>query len=351
MTDKRILVIEDEAPLRYLLERQLCRAGYQVITAEDGFTGVAAALAHAPDLIVLDLMMPGIDGFEVFRRLRNNSRTAAIPVVFLSGSVNAAMRRRAFDMGATDVLAKPHQVGELAAVLDGIFRRQDQPSGPPLRGRVVALFATESGASSTAMALYLSRMVALHTTWPVLLLDLDLTTSPVAARLALPRSPHIMELLNQAAVPITPEEVTPYAQRQHVGLDVITAPHGAGEIDCASLPRLRAALDELRALGYYVVMHLGSEMSDLALSAMRGADLVCALMSPPDKADRYGQFVAAVTGRGVEAARITLIAGEAAAADGWTRTGLPATLAPARGEPLPAKALVQNPRLALDAVL
>lgn len=331
MSNKRILIIDDEAPLRYLLERQLCRAGYGVLEAADGFAGLSAALAHDPDLIILDLMMPGIDGFEVFRRLRSNLRTAAIPVVFLSGSVNGEMRRRAFALGAADVLAKPHEINDLATVIDGILRREAAHEEPPARGRIVSLFGLAPGAASTSMALYLSRMVALHSTWTVLLADLDLARSPVASRLDLRRSPHILSLLHHAAVPMTAAEVSPYIQPQHNGLGVIAAPFANPDDDVASLPRLRAALEELRAIGYYVVLHLGQDLTDLAVSAMRGSDLVCAL-APENGADLYGQFAATVTERGIDAARLVPVSGDLVAA-GVRKRPDPRVLSPRPSSP------------------
>lgn len=310
MSTKRILIIDDEAPMRYLLERQLCRSGYSVIEAEDGFSGISSAQAHGPDLIVLDMMMPGIDGFEVYRRLRAATATARTPIVFLSGAVNAETRRRAFELGAADVLAKPHQVSELVSVVDGIFRRQEAQTEPAQKGRVVSLYALNQGQSSTGMAVYLSRMVALHTTWPVLLIDLDMVYSPIASRLLLHRSPHVLQLLDHAPVPMTMDEVAPYVQRQHVGLGVIAAPEGSQELDFSVLPRLRAALEELRAVGYYVVLHLGGQMTDLALSAMRGSDLVCALTDPKATDGRYEAFVASVAERGVDVSRLTPVVGD-----------------------------------------
>jgi CheY-like chemotaxis protein len=309
MNSQRILIIDDEAPLRYLLERQLCRVGFGVLEAVDGFAGISAALAHAPDLIILDLMMPGIDGFETFRRLRGDLRTADIPVVFLSGSVNGEMRRRAFAMGAADVLAKPHEVNDVVTVVEGILRRRAAASEPPARGRIVSLVGLAPGNASAVMGVQLSRMVALHSTWPVVLMDLDLARSPLASRLGLRRSPHILSMLHHSPVPMTAAEVAPYIQPQHSGLGVIVAPLETGQIDAASLPRLRAALDELRAIGYYVVIHLGHELTDLALSAMRGSDLVCALATRHEHG-AYAAFVATAVDRGVNADKLVPVAGD-----------------------------------------
>ena len=118
---KRILIVDDEAPLRFLLSKQLTRAGFNVATAADGAAALAVAAETTLDAIVLDVVMPGLDGFEVCRRLKDNPRTAAIPVVFLSASCSGDFRRRAFRLGGADFLAKPFQVEELPAYLHALL--------------------------------------------------------------------------------------------------------------------------------------------------------------------------------------------------------------------------------------
>ena len=109
MSDDRrtVLVVEDDAPLRRMTGIFLRAAGYRVRAAEDGPSGLALARDERPDLVLLDLMMPGLDGWEVLRRIKGDARTAAIPVLVLTASVDPPLTEQALRLGATRFLAKP----------------------------------------------------------------------------------------------------------------------------------------------------------------------------------------------------------------------------------------------------
>src|SRR5579883_2713889 len=102
-----ILVIEDEPPIARLLQQTLDLEGYTTLVANTGEAGLALAIREAPQLILLDLMLPGIDGFEVISRLRNNLRTSHIPVMILSARHDTEDKVRAFASKADDYLTKP----------------------------------------------------------------------------------------------------------------------------------------------------------------------------------------------------------------------------------------------------
>jgi CheY-like chemotaxis protein len=104
---RTVLVVEDDPPLRRMIGIFLRAAGYRVCAAEDGPSGLALARDERPDLVLLDLMMPGLDGWEVLRRIKGDARTAAIPVLVLTASVDPPLTERALRLGATRVLAKP----------------------------------------------------------------------------------------------------------------------------------------------------------------------------------------------------------------------------------------------------
>jgi DNA-binding response OmpR family regulator len=129
-TTARILVVEDEADLRSLLDRHLERAGYRVILAEDGREALRAAWAQPVDLVVLDLMLPGVDGMEVCRRLRSDPRTARVPIVMLTARQEAADRIAGLEVGADDYVTKPFNLRELALRVDAVLRRARGEEGP-----------------------------------------------------------------------------------------------------------------------------------------------------------------------------------------------------------------------------
>ena len=102
-----VLVVEDDTPLRRMIAMFLRATGYLVRTAEDGLAGLDLVRDELPDLVLLDLMMPGLDGWEVLRRLKGDALTAAIPVLVLTASVDAPLPEQALRLGATRFLAKP----------------------------------------------------------------------------------------------------------------------------------------------------------------------------------------------------------------------------------------------------
>ena len=104
----RILIIDDEEDIREVAALSLeTVAGWQVITANSGAQGLARAIEHQPDAILLDVMMPGMDGPTTFRELRNHPRTRRIPVLLLTAKVQSSDQRRFADLGVEAVLFKP----------------------------------------------------------------------------------------------------------------------------------------------------------------------------------------------------------------------------------------------------
>lgn len=110
---QRILLADDDPDIRALVRYRLQKAGYEVIDAGDGQTALTLAQEHHPDLAVLDVMMPGMDGFQVTAALRADSKTASIPVILLTARVHAADVERGFAAGADDYIRKPFSPQEL----------------------------------------------------------------------------------------------------------------------------------------------------------------------------------------------------------------------------------------------
>ena len=125
MTTTRILVIEDEERIRQFLQRGLTYENYRVDVAADGPTGLALARENSPDLVILDWMLPGMDGLEVCRRLRS---AGAMPILMLTAKDSVSDRVQGLDAGADDYLVKPFALRELQARLRALLRRADGPA-------------------------------------------------------------------------------------------------------------------------------------------------------------------------------------------------------------------------------
>jgi DNA-binding response OmpR family regulator len=126
---KRVLVIEDNRDLAYGLRNNLEIEGYEVDVAEDGPNGLLRARTGAPDLIILDLMLPGMDGFRVLRSLREEGRRT--PVLILTARGEEADKVRGLRLGADDYVTKPFGVLELLARVEALMRRASVVTSPP----------------------------------------------------------------------------------------------------------------------------------------------------------------------------------------------------------------------------
>ena len=119
----RVLVIDDEAPIRLLCRVNLEAEGMEVLEAADGPSGLETARAEIPDVILLDVMMPGLDGWRVAEELLDDERTETIPIVFLTARAELRDRARGIDLGGVDYVTKPFNPVELAPLVRDLLSR------------------------------------------------------------------------------------------------------------------------------------------------------------------------------------------------------------------------------------
>ncbi len=134
----RVLVIDDEAPIRLLCRVNLEAEGMEVLEASDGPSGVEAALQHRPHVILLDVMMPGLDGWRVAERLLDDPDTKEIPIIFLTARAEFRDRARGLDIGGVDYVTKPFNPVELAPLVDALISRVRRGERDALRREKLA---------------------------------------------------------------------------------------------------------------------------------------------------------------------------------------------------------------------
>ena len=120
----RILIADDDDELRHLLRLILCREGFEVIEAVDGAEALARAYDSDPSLVLLDVMMPDVDGFDVCRTLRSDQRTHRLPIVFVSAMDDIHQRNELLKLGADDCIRKPIGPRELVGRIRGVMERR-----------------------------------------------------------------------------------------------------------------------------------------------------------------------------------------------------------------------------------
>ena len=134
----RVLVIDDEAPIRLLCRVNLEAEGMNVLEAADGPAGLDVARSESPDVILLDVMMPGLDGWQVAEELLDDDRTSAIPIVFLTARAELRDRARGLDVGGIDYVTKPFNPIELASLVRALLDRVARGERDELRREKLA---------------------------------------------------------------------------------------------------------------------------------------------------------------------------------------------------------------------
>jgi DNA-binding response OmpR family regulator len=134
----KVLVVDDEAPIRLLCRVNLEAEKMEVLEAADGETGLATARAEKPDLVLLDVMMPGMDGWAVAERLLDDEATREIPLVFLTARAELRDRARGLELGGVDYITKPFNPVELASVVEGLLDRVRRGERDDLRREKLA---------------------------------------------------------------------------------------------------------------------------------------------------------------------------------------------------------------------
>jgi DNA-binding response OmpR family regulator len=129
----RVLVVDDEAPIRLLCRVNLEAEGMEVLEAADGPSGLEAARRERPDVVLLDVMMPGLDGWRVAEELLEGAETRSIPIIFLTARAELRDRARGLDLGGLDYVTKPFNPVELAPLIRDLITRVEGGQREELR--------------------------------------------------------------------------------------------------------------------------------------------------------------------------------------------------------------------------
>jgi DNA-binding response OmpR family regulator len=138
----KVLVIDDEAPIRLLCRVNLEAEGMEVLEAPNGQTGLELATSDSPDAILLDVMMPGLDGWGVAERLLDDERTRSIPIVFLTARADLRDRAKGMDLGGLDYITKPFNPVELASLVRGVVSAVERGEREAMRAEKIAELRT-----------------------------------------------------------------------------------------------------------------------------------------------------------------------------------------------------------------
>jgi pilus assembly protein CpaE len=281
MTTKILVVDDNEMNLR-MVSAILKRAGYQVFTASNGKETLENIANIAPDLAILDVMMPDMDGYELCRRLRHRSDTADLPIIMLTALSELDERLKAFEVGADDFMAKPFDPPELLARIKVLLRRaaQTAPSARSANGEMTVFFSLRGGVGVSTLATNIA--IGLAQIWgePLALVDLSLINGISALMLDLPLRNSWGDIANIKSEEIDEEVVEKVLLKHESGLRVLAAPGHPEEAELLNAEQVSHVLDILRGKFPYILVDLPHNFDEITLAALDKADRIALILSP-----------------------------------------------------------------------
>ena len=275
-----VLIIDDDSGVLKLLDFAMSKAGFRVILAGDGETGLEKAQANPPDLAIVDVMMPGLDGYEVCRRLRADPRTANVTIIVLTARTQAVDRQVALEAGADEYLVKPIMPDELIRLAREVLARPRAaaPSVELPQGRVVTVFSLRGGVGVTSLAVNLAVAFAHLRKAEVSLLDLNLLAGHVALMLNLQSQLTLANLLEQGAK-LEKKALDQYLTRHSSGVHVLAAPPQPVMPAPGSGQAVKRIVSLLKGHFPYIVADTASSLDEATTAMLTASDLVIVVVA------------------------------------------------------------------------
>lgn len=278
----KILVVDDNEMNLKMVSAILLKEGYETVTAIDAAKALQVLESGVPDLAILDVMMPDMDGFELCRRLRHRPDTTAIPIIILTALNELDERLKAFEAGADDFIAKPFQPQELVARVKVLLRRAAPQAAvrAETQGEVTAVFSLRGGMGVSTLATNLSIGLAQIWAQPVALVDLSLVNGVSALMLDLPLRNSWTDLVNIKTEEIDQDVVNRVLLKHDSGVQVLAAPRRPQEAELLTGEQVSRVLSLLRRQVHYLILDLAHDFSEVTLAALDEADRILLLLAP-----------------------------------------------------------------------
>ena len=278
----RILIVDDDPIIIQITAKVLSVAGYEVFKATSGPEALKQVDDIRPDLIILDVMMPEMNGYEVCRRLRSLTATARLPIMMLTAQESVEEKVRGFEAGADDYMTKPFQPPELQARVKVLLRRALTAEGgaAQLEGKVIAAFSLRGGVGVSSLAANLATGLAQIWNLPTVLVDLSLMAGHSALMLNLAQRNTWADLTRMPVEEIDAELVGELLMPHGSGAFLLAAPRKPEDSERVTGERVTRVLNLLRERYHYIVLDLPHDFRETTLAGLDVAHEILAVMSP-----------------------------------------------------------------------
>ena len=273
---ERILIVDDDVDTLRLVGLMLQRQGYQVIAASNGSQGLTKAFEERPNLILLDVMMPDMDGYEVTRRLRKNPATASIPILMFTAKTQLDDKVAGFEVGADDYLTKPTHPTELQSHVKALLARSIPKRPEELetvskekQGYVIGVLSVRGGLGVSTVATNLAAGLFSRSKADVILAELTPGQGTLAMELGLPSQTALTDILKGTAVEVTREKVQSALVPHPMGIRILASSDHPKDVDLvAHVENFEALIMRLRTMARFIVLDLGSGLPSFVQKAL-----------------------------------------------------------------------------------
>lgn len=281
----RVLIIDDDAIFQKMLGHTLTPLGYDLHFADEGLQGLTKANAINPDVVICDVMMPNMDGYEVVRRLRRNPKFASIPILMLTSQSELDEKLAGFEAGADDYMTKPFAPPELVARVGILLRKVESYKKSPddrikKTGRIIAIHSLRGGSGSSTVAVNMTTGLAGLWGKPTILLDLVLTAGQVALMVNGSLRRTWADLSHLIPEDIDINTLQSIINRHDLGFDYIAAPTFPPEADLLTTEHFNACMNLLRNEYDYIVVDLPHDFREIAYRTLDLSDAIVIVIAP-----------------------------------------------------------------------
>lgn len=282
---EKILIVDDDVDSLKLIGLMLQRHGYEVVAANAGGQGLAKADAERPNLIILDVMMPDMNGLEVCRRLRANPNTQGIPIIMFTAKTLIDDKVKGFEAGADDYLTKPTHPAELASRVKAVLGRSAAAGGGDKKaankGLTVGVIGAKGGVGTTTLALNLAASVVMQGREEPIVADFRLGAGTMGLLLGYGRSQGMASVLNKPVGEINERTVEGQIVTHTSGLRALVSSTRPREMQQAVSPEAAVAtLNVLRSMGSPAIVDLGTGYSAVNAALLAEVEKTIVIVEP-----------------------------------------------------------------------
>ncbi len=314
---EKILIIDDDLDTLRLVGLMLQKQGYQIAAANNGPQGLQLAFQTPPDLILLDVMMPGMDGYEVARNLRANEKTVNIPILMFTAKSQLDDKVTGFEAGADDYLTKPTHPSELHAHVKALLARSAKTRLNPVTnptepsGYQIGVLASRGGLGVTTVASNLAAALQKRNSASVVLADFCLGTSLLPIELNLLPMTGLTDLLQMPPAEITRQAIKEHLLMHASGIDILVASAQPRQAQAreGSAEQFQTILQRLRFMARFSIVDLGTGLNALNQKLLPGLDEIVLVVEPFDNALIHARtFLDDLLTLGIEKSRVHMVA-------------------------------------------